>query len=385
MVDTAQKRPKILYLITKSNWGGAQRYVFDLASHFSQKYDVVVGLGGAGPLKTALEEAGIRTFTLPSVQRDIHPMKEVRAFFELVSMIRAEKPDIVHLNSSKIGGLGGLACRVAGIKKIIFTAHGWAFNEDRALPSRALILFLHWITVLLCTQTVAVSQKTAEDIAHLPFMADRIRIIHNGLTPVTRYSKTEARRLLSERAPELKQKQTKTVWIGTISELHPNKGLLRLIRTIETIQKQPSAPHLAVIIIGEGEQRSILEATIKETGLQQTVFLLGALPNAAEYLNALDIFTLTSVTEGLPYVLLEAGAAHLPVVASAVGGIPEVIRQLESGILVRPGDHRELTEAIALLAAHPETRARLGKTLQRDVTEQFSSQQMFEKTEQVYL
>lgn len=385
MVDTAQKRPKILYLITKSNWGGAQRYVFDLASHFTQKYDVVVGLGGAGPLKTALEEAGIRTFTLPSVQRDIHPMKEVRAFFELVSMIRAEKPDIVHLNSSKIGGLGGLACRVAGIKKIIFTAHGWAFNEDRALPSRALILFLHWITVLLCTQTVAVSQKTAEDIAHLPFMADRIRIIHNGLTPVTRYSKTEARRLLSERAPELKQKQTKTVWIGTISELHPNKGLLRLIRTIETIQKQPSAPHLAVIIIGEGEQRSILEATIKETGLQQTVFLLGALPNAAEYLNALDIFTLTSVTEGLPYVLLEAGAAHLPVVASAVGGIPEVIRQLESGILVRPGDHRELTEAIALLAAHPETRARLGKTLQRDVTEQFSSQQMFEKTEQVYL
>ncbi len=385
MVDTAQKRPKILYLITKSNWGGAQRYVFDLASHFSQKYDVVVGLGGAGPLKTALEEAGIRTFTLPSVQRDIHPMKEVRAFFELVSMIRAEKPDIVHLNSPKIGGRGGLACRVAGIKKIIFTAHGWAFNEDRALPSRALILFLHWITVLLCTQTVAVSQKTAEDIAHLPFMADRIRIIHNGLTPVTRYSKTEARRLLSERTPELKQKQTKTVWIGTISELHPNKGLLRLIRTIETIQKQPSAPHLAVIIIGEGEQRSILEATIKETGLQQTVFLLGALPNAAEYLNALDIFTLTSVTEGLPYVLLEAGAAHLPVVASAVGGIPEVIRQLESGILVRPGDHRELTEAIALLAAHPETRARLGKTLQRDVTEQFSSQQMFEKTEQVYL
>lgn len=385
MVDTAQKRPKILYLITKSNWGGAQRYVFDLASHFTQKYDVVVGLGGAGPLKTALEEAGIRTFTLPSVQRDIHPMKEVRAFFELVSMIRAEKPDIVHLNSSKIGGLGGLACRVAGIKKIIFTAHGWAFNEDRALPSRALILFLHWITVLLCTQTVAVSQKTAEDIAHLPFMADRIRIIHNGLTPVTRYSKTEARRLLSEHAPELKQKQTKTVWIGTISELHPNKGLLRLIRTIETILKQPSAPRLAVIIIGEGEQRSILEATIKETGLQQTVFLLGALPNAAEYLNALDIFTLTSVTEGLPYVLLEAGAAHLPVVASAVGGIPEVIRQLESGILVRPGDHRELTEAIALLAAHPETRARLGKTLQRDVTEQFSSQQMFEKTEQVYL
>lgn len=397
MADIGQKRLKILFLITKASWGGAQRYVFDLASYHAAAHEVVVGLGGEGRLKTALEGAHVRVISLPFLQRDISLLKEVRTFFDLVKMIRIEKPDVVHLNSSKIGGLGGLACRVAGVQKIIFTAHGWAFNEDRSWLSRNVILLLHWVTVLLCTKTIAVSQKTADDISYLPFMSARIEVIHNGLKPVVRYSKTEARRLLCEQLPSLKAEieQThkdvgervrgKTVWVGTISELHPNKGLTHLLRAAAELKKHAELPHFVVVIIGEGEQRAALEAMIKDSGLERGAFLLGNIPDAAEYLNALDIFTLTSTTEALPYVLLEAGAAHLPIVASNVGGIPEIIEQLESGILVRPGNKKELTEALSILLTNPTKRSELGKTLQHKIAADFSIQQMVEKTTAIYL
>ncbi len=397
MADIAQKRLKILFLITKSSWGGAQRYVFDLASHYSATHEIAVGLGGDGRLKTALEAANIRVISLPFLQRDINPLKEARTFFDLVKMIRSEKPNVVHLNSSKIGGLGALACRVAGVRKIIFTAHGWAFNEDRSWLSRGVIILLHWVTVLLCTKTIAVSQKTADDISHLPFMSARIEVIHNGLKPIVRYSKTEARRLLCERLTGLKAEieqihkgvgeraRGKTVWIGTISELHPNKGLVHLLRAAAELKKHAELPHFVVVIIGEGEQRAALESIIKDSGLERGAFLLGNIPDAAEYLNALDIFTLTSSTEALPYVLLEAGAAHLPVIASNVGGIPEIIDQLESGILVRPGDQKELSKALSILLANAAKRDELGKALQQKTTKNFSTQQMFEKTEKVYL
>lgn len=385
MADIAKKRLKILFLITKSNWGGAQRYVFDLATHYSANHEVAVGLGGDGALKVALAGAGVRAMSLPFLQRDISLIKEVRTFFDLVKMIRKEKPDVVHLNSSKIGGLGALACRVAGVKKIIFTAHAWAFNEARSWPSRALILFLHWVTILLCTEVISVSQKTADDMAFLPFTAGRMQLVHNGLAPITRYSKTEARRLLCERAPALKELSHKTVWIGTISELHPNKGLIHLIDVVAQLRHRTDVPAFVVTIIGEGEQRALLQSRIKEAGLEQTLHLLGAIPHAAEYLNAFDIFTLTSVTEALPYTLLEAGAARRPVIASKVGGIPEIIRQLETGILVRSGDQRELSEAITFLLTNKPKREQFGEALQRDIAERFSAQQMFDKTERIYL
>jgi glycosyltransferase involved in cell wall biosynthesis len=124
---------------------------------------------------------------------------------------------------------------------------------------------------------------------------------------------------------------------------------------------------------------------IKNEGLERAAFLAGNIPNAAEYLNALDIFTLTSNTEALPYVLLEAGTAHLPVIASKVGGIPEIIDQLETGILVRPGNKKELCEALSILLTNTAKRQALGKALQQKIATDFSVQRMQENTEALYL
>src|SRR3989344_2153145 len=112
MKNALRIKKKILYVITKSNWGGAQRYVYDLAAHFSREdgYEVAVALGGDGTLRKKLEDKSVRVIRIPALERDVRIMSDVRAFFALLKLLQEETPDIVHLNSSKIGFLGTLAC-----------------------------------------------------------------------------------------------------------------------------------------------------------------------------------------------------------------------------------------------------------------------------------
>src|SRR3989344_6349366 len=155
----SEKRQKILYVITKSNWGGAGRYVYDLATTFKKDHEVVVALGGNGILAEKLRSQNIPVIHIKNLDRDIHFFKEVSAFFRLYHTFRMEKPDVIHLNSPKIGGLGALAARLARVKKIIFTSHGWAFNEDRSLLEIAIIKILSWITIFLSHEVIVLSEK----------------------------------------------------------------------------------------------------------------------------------------------------------------------------------------------------------------------------------
>ena len=121
------KAKKILFLITKANWGGAQRYVFDLATALRNEFDISVAFGQEGLLAKKLREAQITTFPIRALQRDVSISSDVKSFLELMRLFRVEKPDVVHLNSSKAAGVGALAARLAGVPRIIFTAHGWPF------------------------------------------------------------------------------------------------------------------------------------------------------------------------------------------------------------------------------------------------------------------
>ena len=131
---------KIIYGITKSNFGGAQRYVFELATEMKQQgHDVAVLCGGKETLVNKLKEVGIKVISLDEMQRDILVDQDFSSFFKILKVLRSEKPDIFHINSSKMGGLGGLAGRFARVKKIIFTSHGWAFNEPRPVWQKIII------------------------------------------------------------------------------------------------------------------------------------------------------------------------------------------------------------------------------------------------------
>lgn len=328
-------RKKILFLITKSNWGGAQRYVYDLATHLDHtKFEPVVALGGAGVLSEMLKHAGVRVIQIESLTRDISFKKELDFSKELWTILRTEKPDILHVNSSKAGGLGTFLGRCARIPRVIFTAHGWAFNEDRPISQKLIIKFFHWLTVLFSHQTIAVSTAIVRQM-NWPFIQNKMRIVYPGRNIGAMYTQSEARAHLAEVIPDLQLHLAKT-WVITIAELHPIKRLGVLISAMAELKN--THPNLISIIIGEGQERRKLTEQIVNKHLESTVFLTGSITEAARFLKAGDVFVLPSKSESYGYVLHEAGLAGVPVLATKVGGIPDVIEDGVTGRLITPDD-----------------------------------------------
>jgi glycosyltransferase involved in cell wall biosynthesis len=373
------RKKQICFVITKSNFGGAQKYVFELATSLDKNtFDVVVALGGHGVLKEKLITSGIEVITIPNLERNISIFKECASFKFLYNLFSERHFDIVHLNSSKIGGLGSLAARLTGVPKIIFTAHGWAFNEDRGFISKVLMKFIYWVIIFLSDKTIAVSQNLKERVIGWPFVSNKIEVIHNGVKEIDFYEKEKSRGILSEINPKI---YTNKFLIGTIAELHNIKGLDILI---DSIKELPENENIQFIIIGEGEKRIELEKQILDSGLENKVILLGFLDNVAKYLKAFDLFVLPSRSEALALVILEAGLAQVPVIATRVGGIPEVISDSKFGKLVSSENKSELSISIQNSIDNYEQTKLTAQNLNQRVQENFSYQKMLNETLRLY-
>lgn len=386
---------KVLILITKSNWGGAQRYVFDVATSLpKEQFAVEVMAGGDGMLIEKLKAAGIAANGNLAIGRDVSFFKDVGAAFRLASALRKDRPDVLHLNSSKIGGIGAFAGRLAGVKNIVFTAHGWAFNESRPAIQKLSVAFLYWITMILSHRVIVVAEAARRQIRSWPGIQKKITVIHNGIDKETGFSRANARLELIRQNPALKKAiegvpESRLVWIGTVAELHHIKGheyALRAIASALDSIKSAAEPrkHVVYTILGDGEERERLEILVKNLHLESRVFLMGHIPGAAQYMKAFDICLLASLSEALSYTLIEAGAAGAAVVATAVGGIPEVIGDGVSGVLVQPKNHRDLTHALLFMIEHPEERAKYGAALKEKVAREFSLEKMMEGVVRVY-
>ncbi len=396
-----QEKKKIIYIITKSNWGGAQRYVFDLVTSLPANWESAVAFGGNGILNEKLSGAKIRTINIPNLERDISVFGDVFVFFSLIKLFLREKPSIVHLNSSKIGGLGAFAGRIYnGIQKfkslltksseikirIIFTAHGWAFNESRNFLQKTIIKLLSWITIFLSHNTIAVSRKDYTQGINMLFVNKKISIIHNGVGKMRFFAQNTAREiLLGNNTSKLSDN---TILIGIIAELTKNKGLEYAIDAIEKFGEKKNniikIPSVALVVIGDGEYKIKLTNILKNKKLTKKVFLVGFKKDASSLLKAFDIFMFPSVKEGLPYALLEAGIAKLPVIASNVGGIPEVIDDMKSGILVRAKEPIEIYKAINLMLEDKIRMRRFGLSLHEKINIEYSLDEMIKKTIVVY-
>ncbi len=353
-------KKKILFIITKSNWGGAQRYVYDLARALSPSYECTVALGGNGILRTKLETAGIKTISIPSLERDISIGKEFAAFFFLMKLLRKESYDIVHLNSSKAGGLGALAARLHKVPRIIFTAHGWPFNEQRGIFARGVIYGASWLTTLLCDTVISVSKKDYEQGKRFPWSNKKIVYIPLGIdiSPSAFQSKEQAREFLLQ-SPAFAhfhsgQENRLTMLdahqiIGTIGELHSNKGIEYGVHAIAVLNKKTQQKNYFYIVVGDGEKKESLQKLAHDLGVADQIFFMGFVEDAWKYLKAFDCFLLPSLKEGLPYVILEAAEASCPIVATTVGGIPDIVTTYPQGKLVPPKNSEEIAKAVLLL------------------------------------
>lgn len=370
---------KICYVITKGVWGGAQKYVYNLATSLPKdKYDVVVITGTGEVLPKKLEEKNIKVLRIESLRRDMGIVSEIKSFLKLLALVYREKPDVLHLNSPKAGGLGSVIGRILFIKKIIYTAHGWTFNEDRPLIQNTFILIFSWLTILLCHNVIVIAKREEEQAKNIPLVNPRkIIFIRNGIEEINFIEKEKARQELFSLSGTTFT--SSTIVLGTISELTKNKGLeytLDAVRKLKTPYK--------FFIIGNGEEKNKLENIIEKYELKDKVFIVSIPEKANLYLKAFDIFTLTSLKEGLPYVILEAGLAKVATIASGVGGIPEIIESGKSGILVTKARSGEITRAIEYLISKPEERKIFALNLNEKIEKDFSIEQMLEKTEKLY-
>lgn len=299
---------KILFLITKATRGGAQKYLYDLATHVPDEYEAVVVYGEKGRLAQDLSAANVRTIEVPSLGRNIALISDIRSFFRIRAIIRAERPQTVHLNSSKAAALGAIAARLSGVEKIVFTAHGWPFKENRNAVARILIYLVSYVTSLLSDHIIVVSKIDETLGKRMWGCGNKVRYIPLGIETPHFLSREEASATLHI--------ATKGPRIVTNAELTKNKGLRYGIEAISILKSR--GVDASYFLISDGEDRRMLEQLAQEHGVSENVKFLGFVPEAARYLKAFDLFLLPSIKEGMPYVLLEAAAANMPIITTRV-------------------------------------------------------------------
>ncbi len=338
------KRPRLLYVVTLAEVGGAQSYVRDLLAATRGEFEVAVAAYGEGPVKTAAEKLGIEFVPLRHVRRPLSPLHDLLGLLELFRLFRRLRPEIVHLNSSKAGVLGRVAAWLARVPVCIFTAHGWAFKATKGRSAR-LYLWADRAVRPMTTMVVCVSElELRAGLAARVCLAERATVIRNGVE-VDPYE---------PRAPG--EGAAQIVSVGRLAEPKDFATLVAALALVPTGSAR-------LRVLGDGPLRDALEAQIGEGSALavDAVELVGEVADVRPYLRAADLFVLSSRSEAMPLSVLEAMAAGLPVVASDVGGLSEVVVEGESGYLVPAADPAELAARLAQLVAEPELRERLGR------------------------
>lgn len=335
------ERPRILLLVTLAETGGAQAYVGALVGALAPDYDVTVAAHGHGPLVEAASRAGVTFVPLRHVRRPISPWRDTLALLELLALMRRVRPHVVHASSSKAGVLGRLAAWLARVPIRVFTVHGWAFS---AASGRSAVLY-RWADRLarpLTTTTICVSEREREaGIAARTCNARTTTVIRNGI---------------DVRGRPLARPEMEPARIVSVGRLQAPKDPLTLVRALAGLEGRAFGASL----VGDGPERSAVAFEIRRLGLVDAVELEGRRSDVPEILAASQVFVLASHSEGFPMAVLEAMAAGLPVVASRVGGLDELVGEGETGLLVRSGDPAELARVIARLLDDPGLRSRMG-------------------------
>ncbi len=377
---------KILYAVTKSNFGGAQKYVFELAEEARKKgHAVSVVCGGNGALVDRLEQIAVPVFSLSSASRDINLIKEIKTLFSLYKITRKFNPDTVHLNSPKLGGLGAVVARIAGVKNIIYTNHGWPFMEDRPIWQRLIIKFFSWLTVLFCHKIIVLSNREYNMVKNWIGSKGKIVLIRNGIKPFNVLEKEDALIAILGQEPALNLIKNNTRIVGNIGELTKNKGYTYALQGFK--QYKDFAGHTFnthYIIVSDGEEKEKIIHQIKNLGLESDVTLAGYIKDAGEFIKAFDLFMLSSVKEGLPYVILEAGLAGVPVISTDVGGIAEIIKNKETGFLIQPARPQEIKHILTYIDEHSGESRIYAENLKKKIVDEMDFETLSQKVFALY-
>ncbi len=364
--------------------GGVGRHVLDVFEGLTDRgYDVLLCgpalpsgslLAGAEPLPSARNGSvspADRHVALP-MKRAIAPRADVGVLARYARIVRSVKPDLVHAHSSKAGAIARLGKLVHPQVPVLYTPHGYAFagffaHEFERVAYRETERAFGPLT----RRVVAVCEAEAR-LAASVCPARRVRVVYNGIEPGDEGPPDERVRALSSRGPI----------VSTVTQLRPGKGVDTLIDALPAVVARHRDAQL--VIVGDGPLRSELQAQADRHGVGDAVHFLGEHPNPGAVLRASDIFVLPSWAESFPYVILEAMADGLPIVATDVGGIAEALVDGKSGLLVSPRDHVRLARGLVALLDDPGLRARLAGNAGDVVRQRFTRAGMIARLADVY-
>ena len=383
---------KVIHVITRFDKGGSAENTFITVRDLDKaRYDVILVKGASPPGNpedpeaaaiqanmTAAREHQVRLIGLRHLVRNLKPFSDIIAFFSLLNIIWREKPHIVHTHTSKAGILGRWAAWFCRVPIIVHTPHGHVFwGYFSPWQTRLFILFERW-TARITNAIVTLTPQEKED--HFRFRIapeEKFAVIHSGVDLRTfragLYQPLETKALLGI-SPGM------TV-VGTVGRLTAVKGQEVLIRAASELIRQ--GEKIFLVLLGDGELRRDLEELRLRLDIAEYVRFLGWRPDVARIMAVCDIFCLPSRNEGMGKVLVEAMAMGKPIIASSIGGIPDIVRSGENGILVPVGDAAAWAEAIARLCRDPEKRRRMGDAGMQ-MAPRYSSEEMIKRIDQLY-
>ena len=358
----------VLLVITVSEPGGAQRHVRDLMAGLRGQVRFLLATSGTGWLVEQAHTLGIPVIPL-GILRNRLGWRDFVAMLRLADVIRKEEVTIVHCHSYKAGLLGRLAALFAR-RPSVYTIHGFAFKDVRySWIARTGFLVTEWFFGKITTRVITVTRADSE-------LASRLRI-----APGSRGAYVPNGIDVPEQTPDVRPAVRRPV-VGTMARLIQKKGVDELLEAMRLLL--PLHPDIELRVAGDGPWRSMLEARTRKLGLQSQVQFLGWVEDVDDFLAGIDVFVLSSWKEGAPYALLDAMAHGKAIVATGVGGIPEMLHPDKAGLIVRPGDIGALSAAISFFIAHPDQRVQAGRVAQSIVRDQFGRKEMLQKTYEVY-
>ncbi|HLQ84668.1 MAG TPA: TIGR03088 family PEP-CTERM/XrtA system glycosyltransferase [Salinisphaeraceae bacterium] len=347
---SAVSKPLIVHILNQMDVGGMETVALNLIERSSDRYrHAVVCMQDRGSLAARAEALGASVLALGK-----KPGKDLRAYGRLWRLLRRLRADIVH--TYNIGAIDAAPwARLAGVRHIIHAEHG----RDAADPQGSSRKYrrLRRLLAPAISIFVAVSEDLASWLVQEVGIADnKVQLIRNGIDLERYHPEAEA-----EPPWPAQFAPAGSIVVGSVGRLNAVKAFADLLQAFARVQFSDTGPAPRLVIVGSGPEQAALEQLVHELGIAERVWLAGERDDVPQLLQAMDVYVCSSIAEGMALTLLEAMASGLPVIATQVGGNPELVLAQETGLLVPASDAGALADAIETLVADPELRREQGQ------------------------
>ncbi len=378
----------MLRVIARLNMGGPALHVAYLSAGLRERgYETTLVAGDLGKgeesMAYAAEELGVPVTTLPGLHREILPIRDVMAMFRLARMMRELRPHILHTHTAKAGGIGRLAGLLAGRSRppiVVHTFHGHVlrgyFGRLRSWTFRRLERLLARGADVL----VAVSPEVRDDLVALGVAPpEKFAVIRLGIELRERVASGEAERAATRRALGVAEGRFLVGWIGRMTGVKRTDDVLRAFKLL-----RDRGVDASLCMVGDGPDFSRVLQLAGELGIMRDCLFPGYQEQIGPFFAAFDVFVLPSANEGTPVTAIEALASGCPVVATRVGGVPDVVRDGEDGFLVETGAVDALADRLVQLAEDPALRRRLGEAGRARVVPRYAVSRLIDDVDRLY-